>query len=66
MVFRAALTSLLGQGQSMEGVVVPGSKSTKYKRERDLVGLSGDQVTFPITYIPLTLSSLPIVSAPPL
>merc|ERR1719397_1958713 len=41
---RAALTSLLGQGQSMEGVVVPGSKSTKYKRERDLVGLSGDQM----------------------
>ena len=46
MVSRAALTSLLGQGQPMEGVVVPGSKSTKYKRERDLVGLSGDQVIF--------------------
>jgi len=48
---RAALTSLLGQGQSMEGVVVPGSKSTKYKRERDLVGLSGDQAMFRKTYI---------------
>ena len=28
----------------MEGIVVPGSKSTKYKKERDLIGLSGDQV----------------------
>ena len=42
--FRAALTSLLGPNQSMEGIVVPGSKSTKYKKERDLIGLSGDQV----------------------
>jgi len=41
---RAALTSLLGPSQSMDGVVVPGSKTTKYKRERDLVGLSGDQM----------------------
>ena len=44
MVCRAALTSLLAPSQPMEGVVVPGSKSTKYKKERDLVGLSGDQV----------------------
>jgi len=41
---RAALTSLLGPSQSMEGIVVPGSKSTKYKKERDLIGLSGDQI----------------------
>ena len=61
MIIRAALTSLLGQGQSMEGVVVPGSKSTKYKRERDLVGLSGDQVIFRNTCISLMLTSLSMV-----
>ena len=61
MVSRAALTSLLGQGQPMEGVVVPGSKSTKYKRERDLVGLSGDQVMFCKACISLSVSSLLIV-----
>ena len=61
MVSRAALTSLLGQGQSMEGVVVPGSKSTKYKRERDLVGLSGNQVIFCKTCISLSVPSLLIV-----
>ena len=49
---RAALTSLLGPSQPMEGVVVPGSKSTKYKRERDLVGLSGDQVKHFLLRIP--------------
>ena len=42
--FSAALTTFLGPSPPLKGLVVPGSKSTKYKRERDLVGLSGDQV----------------------
>ena len=43
---RAAFTALLSKPQqSSEPVVVPGAKSTKYKRERDLVGLAGDKVT---------------------
>ena len=41
--FSAALT-FLGPSPPLKGLVVPGSKSTKYKRERDLVGLAGDQV----------------------
>ena len=40
----AALTTFLGPSPPLKGLVVPGSKSTKYKRERDLVGLAGDQV----------------------
>ena len=42
--FSAALTTFLGPSPPLKGLVVPGSKSTKYKRERDLVGLAGDQV----------------------
>ena len=42
--FSSALTTFLGPSPPLKGLVVPGSKSTKYKRERDLVGLAGDQV----------------------
>ena len=42
--FSAALTTFLGPSPPLKGLVVPGSKMTKYKRERDLVGLAGDQV----------------------
>ena len=42
--FSAALTTFLGPSPPLKGLVVPGTKSTKYKRERDLVGLAGDQV----------------------
>jgi len=40
----AALTTFLGPSPPLKGLVVPGSKSTKHKRERDLVGLAGDQI----------------------
>ena len=34
----------MGPSPPLKGLVVPGSRWTKYKRERDLVGLAGDQV----------------------
>jgi len=41
----AAFTAMLSKPMfDLKNVVVPGAKSTKYKKERDLIGLAGDQL----------------------
>jgi len=43
---RAALTALLTKPIfDLKNIAVPGPKSTKFKKERDLIGLSGDQLS---------------------
>jgi len=41
----AAFTAMLSKSMfDLKNIVVPGAKSTKYKKERDLIGLAGDQL----------------------
>ena len=40
----SSLTTLLAQTPDLKSVSVPGAKSTKYKKERDLIGLRGNHL----------------------
>jgi len=41
----ASFTAMLSKPMfDLKNIVVPGAKSTKYKKERDLIGLAGDQL----------------------